>query len=54
MHTDGISIHLTVYIVYTHSNKSKPLLESIEVGICALDYLSNTCHTSVTPIFGAV
>lgn len=54
MHTDGVSIYLSVYIVYTHLNKSKLLLESIEVDICALDYLSNTCHTSVTPIFGAV
>lgn len=54
MYTDGVSIHLSVYIVYTHSNKSKLLLESIEVNICAIDYLSNTCHTSVTLFFGAV
>lgn len=30
------------YISYIHSNESKLLLESIEVGICAIDYLSNT------------
>lgn len=42
---DGVSIYLSVYtayIQYTHSNKSKLLLESIEVSICAIDYLSNT------------
>lgn len=42
MHTASVSIYLSVYIVYTHSNKSKLLLESIEVSICAIDYLSNT------------
>lgn len=54
MHTYGVSIYLSVYIVYTHSNKSKLLLESIEVSTCALDYLSHCCHTCVTPLFGAV
>lgn len=48
MHIYDVSIHLTVYIVYTHSNKSKLLLESIEVNICVLHYLSNTWHTAVT------
>ena len=50
MHTDGVFIHLSVYIVYTHLNKSKLLPEPIEVDICALYYLSNTCHTAVTPL----
>lgn len=54
MHTDGVSIHLSVYIVYTHSNKSKLFPGSIEAGICALGYLSHCCHTSVTLFFGAV
>lgn len=54
MHTDGVFIHLTVYIVYTHLNKSKLLPESIEVDICALRYLSNTWHTAVTLFLGAV
>lgn len=54
MYTDGVSIYLSVYIRYTHSNKSKLLLESIEVSICALDYLSNTWHTAVTLFLGAV
>ena len=54
MYTDGVSIYLSVYIVYTHLNKSKLLLESIEVDICVLDYLSHCCHTSVTPLFWAV
>ena len=40
----------TVYNVYTHSNKSKLLPGSIEVGICALGYLSHCCHTAVTPL----
>lgn len=42
MYIDGVSIHLSVYIQYTYSNKSKLLLESIDVSICAIDYLSNT------------
>lgn len=54
MYTDGVSIYLSVYIVYTHSNKSKLLLESIEVSTCALGYLSHCCHTSVKQLFGAV
>jgi hypothetical protein len=41
-HTASVSIYLSVYIVYTHLNKSKLLLESIDVSICAIDYLSNT------------
>lgn len=52
MYTDGVSIHLTVYIVYIHLNESKLLLESIEVNICAIDYLSHCCHTCVTPFSG--
>lgn len=52
MHTYGVSIHLSVYIVYTHSNKSKLLLESIEVNIWAIYYLSNTWHTAVTLFLG--
>lgn len=54
MYTDGVSIYLSVYIRYTHLAKLKRFNELVEVDICALDYLSNTCHTSVTPIFGAV
>ena len=48
-------LFILVYIsyIYTHPNESKLLPESIEVGICALDYLSHSCHTSVTPLFGA-
>lgn len=54
MYTDGVSIYLSVYIRYTHSNKSKLFLESIEASICALGYLSHCCHTSVTLFFGAM
>lgn len=53
-HTDGVSIYLSVYIVYTHSDKSKLLLESIEVNILAPYYLSHTCHAAVTLLLGAV
>lgn len=51
---NSLSIYSSVYIVYIHSNKSKLLLESIEVSIRALGYLSHCCHTSVTLFFGAM
>lgn len=52
MYIDGVSIYLSVYIQYTHSNKSKLLPESIEVDIWAVYYLSNTWHTAVTLFSG--
>lgn len=48
---DGLSIYLSVYIVYTHLAKLKRFNELIEVNTHALNYLSHCCHTGVTPLF---
>lgn len=48
---DGLSVYATVYIVYTHSSKSKRLRMFTEVNIYALYYLSHWCHTGVTLLF---
>lgn len=48
---NGLSIYATVYIVYTHTSKSKRLRMFTEVNIYALNYLSHCCHTGVKPLF---
>ena len=47
----GLSIYLSVYTVYTLCTELKRFNMFTEVNMHAVNYLSNTCHTGVTPLF---
>lgn len=47
----GVSIFATVYTVYTLRIELKRFNMFTEVNMYTVNYLSNTCHTPVTPLF---